>query len=255
MVVDVHGHLPGETPWESSDEATARIYFAEHGGPIRTLFGMAHRHIFAINRDPKTNWPCPTEGVTERAWYIRCATDPEVFDYQTQPCRIELVAEGKLVSWIPDYWVLWRSGLIEIGEIKIDMSGIDDAAYQTKLRVTFELLRRNGWDARVRYSDEIHGTVDRQINAGTLYPDRAATIDSAHRATFRRLLADGATMCFGDLVEALDATRPMQSQAVAHRLICMGRVWADLDELLTEDSNVILRSRVDLPNPFRTVAA
>lgn len=255
MVVDIHGRLPGETPWDFSDEPTARIYFPECGGPIRTLFGMAHRHIFAINRDPKTNWPCPTEGVTERAWAMRCATDPDVFDYQTQPFRVELVVNGKLVSWIPDFWVLWRSGIVEIGEIKIDVSGLVDVNYEDKLRAAFELFGRSGWDARVRYSEEILGTVDRQINVGTIYPDRATTIDMLHRTAFRRLLADGATMCLGDLIECLDAARPMQSQAVAHRLICMGRVWANLDELLTEDSPVILRSGVNLANPFRVVAA
>ncbi len=255
MLQDIYGHSLGESPWDFSDEATARIYFADCGGPIRTLFGMAHRHIFAINRDPKTNWPNPTEGVTERAWAMRCATDPDVFDYQTQPFRIELVVKGKLVSWIPDYWVLWRSGTIEIGEVKVDVSGLVDAAYESKLAAAFNLLNRSGWDACVRYSDKILGTTDRQINVGTLYPDRASTIDQEHRAAFRRLMTDGASLCFGDLVEALDAARPMQSQAVAHRLICMGRVWADLDELLTEDSSVVLRSAVNLPNPFRMVTA
>ena len=255
MVVDIHGRLPGERPWDFSDEPTARIYFPEGGGPLRTLFGMAHRHIFAINRDPKTNWPNPTEGVTERAWAMRCATDPDAFDYQTQPFRLELVVDGRLVSWIPDYWVLWRSGKIEIGEIKVDVSGLQDADYERKLRAAFELFGRSGWDAQVRYSEEILGSVDRQINVGTLYPDRTATIDSAHRTAFRRLLANGAVVCFGDLVEALDISRPMQSQAVAHRLVCMGRVWTDLDELLTEDSPVMLRSHVNLPSPFRMVTA
>ena len=232
-------------------EVPITIYLSDVGGPLRTLFGMAHRHVFAINRDPKVGWPLPTEGCTERAWCMRCATDPDVVDYQTQPMRLEYVAHGVLVSWLPDYWILWRSGLIEIGEVKIDGGGLADPDYQAKLRVGFSILAALGWQGRVRYREDILGTPERQVNVGTIYPDRAASVDPAHRLAFARLARAGATLRFGDLIAELDPERPMQAQAVAHRLICAGRVHADLDDLLTEDSPVTLRAGTRAVSPFR----
>ena len=254
MVVGINGALPGA--FEDWGEAVSpvAIYLSDRGGPLRTLFGMAHRHVFAINRDPKVGWPLPTEGCTERAWCMRCATDPDVVDYQTQPMRLEYLAENRLVSWLPDYWVLWRSGLVEIGEVKVDERGLADPLYQAKLRAGFAHLATLGWQGRVRYREGILGTPDRQINVGTLYPDRAATVDPIHRLAFSRLVREDADLCFGDLVAELDADRPMQAQAVAHRLICTGRVHVDLDELLTEDSPVTLRARARVVSPFRVRA-
>lgn len=112
-----------------------------------------------------------------------------------------------------------------------------------------------GWKGIVRYRDGIEGCPDRQVNVSTLYHDRAATISDRHRQVFRRLHEDGADLCLGDLIGELGSDGPMQAQAVAHRLICMGRVFADLDVLLTDDSPVVLRSRTRLVSPFRTLFA
>lgn len=253
MIVTQDGLPPGAfEAW--GNDVPLTIYLSNAGGPLRTLFGMAHRHVFAINRDPKTGWPNPTEGMTERAWCMRCATDPDVVDYQTQPMRLEYMSGNTLVSWIPDYWILWRSGQIEIGEVKVDESGLADPVYQRKLRDGFSLLAQCGWLGQVRYRKGILGTVDRQVNVGTIYPDRSATIKPWHVTAFHRLKGSAADLCFGDLVEELDPERPMRSQAVAHRLICMGRVYADLDELLTEDSSVTLHDRMWAVSPFRVRA-
>lgn len=254
MIVTKGGYQPGACEDWVLGGVPITIYLSDVGGPIRTLFGMAHRHVFAINRDPKTGWPNPTEGMTERAWCMRCATDPDVVDYQTQPMRLEYMSGNTLVSWLPDYWILWRSGLIEVGEVKVDEDGLADPFYQGKLRAGFSLLARLGWQGRVRYSKEILGTPDRQVNVGTLYPDRSATIEHCHRAAFHRLVRQDAHLSFGGLVAELDPDRPMQAQAVAHRLICMGRVHVDLDELLTEDSPVTLRTRSHAVSPFRVRA-
>ena len=255
MVLRDDSFSPADYRNADENPATATFYLSDEGGPLRTLFGMAHRHVFAINRDPKVGWPLPTEGVTERAWSMRCATDPEVTGYQTQPFRMEYVVDGTLASWLPDYWVLWRDGVLEIGEIKIDPDGLPSNSYVAKLRTAFGIFARHGWKGQVRYRNDIEGTVDRQVNVATLYPDRAATISQVHRQNFRRLWNEGATLCFGDLVAELDPVRPMGAQAVAHRLICMGRVYADLDILLTDDTLITLRSRSRLVSPFRAVVA
>ena len=254
MIVTHGGYPPGAFEEWSDDQVPLTIYLSDVGGPLRTLFGMAHRHVFAIARDPKTGWPSPTEGMTERAWQMRCATEPDVVDYQTQPMRLEYMSGNTLVSWLPDYWILWRSGEIEVGEVKVDETGLADPVYEMKLRVGFTLLARMGWSGRVRYRRSILGTPERQVNVGTLYPDRSARIERSHMAVFHRLREQAADLCFGDLVAELDSDRPMHSQAVAHRLICAGRVHADLDDLLTEDSPVTLRDRAFAVSPFRVRA-
>jgi hypothetical protein len=192
--------------------------------------------------------------MTERAWQMRCATEPDVVDYQTQPMRLEYMSGNTLVSWLPDYWILWRSGEIEVGEVKVDETGLADPVYEMKLRVGLTLLARMGWSGRVRYRRGILGTPERQVNVGTLYPDRSARIERSHMAVFHRLRERGADLCFGDLVTELDPDRPMHAQAVAHRLICAGRVHADLDDLLTEDTPVTLRDRAFAVSPFRVRA-
>lgn len=254
MVVTEGSYRPGASEEWVNGGVPITIYLSDTGGPLRTLFGIPHRHVFAINRDPKVGWPLPTEGCTERAWCMRCATDPDVVDYQTQPMRFEYLAGNTLVSWLPDYWVLWRSGVVEIGEVKVDEEGLADPLYQAKLSVGFAHLATLGWHGHVRYREGILGTPDRQVNVGTLYPDRAATVDPIHRLAFSRLVRDDGALCFGDLVAELDPNRPMQAQAVAHRLICTGRVHVDLDELLTEDSPVTLRARSRVVSPFRVQA-
>jgi hypothetical protein len=240
----------------------ATLHLPEGGGPLRTLFGLAHKHAFAMCRDPKSNQPNPVEGMTELALHMRLATDPDVGVHQTQPCRLELMVGSTLRSWNPDCLIVWRDGTCELTEVKIDLENLrrgrrelGGADYVAKLSACFAVLGEMGIGARVRYAEDILGPVERQINVGTLYPDRSAEIRLEHLDEFENLLADGAELAFGDLVAAIDPANPMQSQAVCHRLICAGRVWTDLDELLTEDSPVTLRKQVLLPNPLRAAFA
>ena len=231
----------------------ARIFLPDEPGGLRTLFGSAHRHAIAINRDPKTGHPNPTDGVTERDLSMLCASHPDVVDYQPQGLRMEMMVSTTPRSWLADAWILWRNGTLELVEVKTSEDSLDDPDYLAKLWMAAWVCERLGWRFRVRYRNSILRTPERRINIANLHFDRAATIDEHHWRRFERLRSAGDQVAFGDLVDELDPADPAQALAVAHRMVCMGRVWTDLDELLCEDSDVTLRGPATVVSPLRNL--
>ena len=218
----------------------ATMYVSNRGGAIRRLIGSAHRHVIAMRRDPQMGYGQPTEGIAEGPAMMRVATDPDIASYQTQPFRIALPVNGKLVSWIADLIYVQRDGWVCVREIKRTAADLIDLDYQAKLQAVKWLLGGLGWDVRPWTLDEILGSPERQVNVGRIYFDRAAHIDDL-LPRFEEIVSTTRATTFGDLIDALDNRNRNRARSAVHRLIMRGRVWADLNQLLEEWSEVRLR--------------
>lgn len=228
-----------------------KMYVSERGGGIRRLIGSAHRHIVASYRDPQMDYGQPVEGVCEGPAVMRCATDPDIVYYQTQPFRIVLPVGNQVQSYTADLIYVTRDGKISVREIKRKPGDVGDLEYAAKLDAVRRTLASIAWDFSVWFRKDILGSAARQINIATIYYDRSASIDEFLPA-FERVCVDGDVNTFGDLVRALDPVNTCRARAATHRLIMKGRVWADLDMLLEDWSPVKLRTAhsVDIELPF-----
>ncbi|MBP2513761.1 hypothetical protein [Sphingomonas sp. PvP018] len=215
--------------------------FSQTGGALRTLIGSTHRHPIALNRDPQCAYGNPTEGVTERDLSRYFTAHPDVGEHLTQPMKLESTRSGRRMIWFPDYWAQFRDGTLEIGEVKIDQTQMDDEYIEkmTRMREHVEAL---GCRYRLRYRKDILGGVDRQHNVGMLHFDRDADFEDHHldRLTILKGLSD---LRFGDVKAVLDPDSDHRASAIARRFVCMGLVWVDIDRLITDDSPVVVRGR------------
>jgi hypothetical protein len=214
---------------ERQGNPTFRITLSDVGGPLRTLAGTAHNHIIGLGR----NAGCEFGRVL--------VADPDYVSHQLQPCRFDVVVDGRLYTHLPDYWALRHDGGFEFGEIKIHPGQVEDDEYIRKMERVSEELRLLGCDFRIRYRREIVGTPARQINVAVLHYDRAANLSGVD---WKALLAleglDG--LSFGDVRDEISNRDGSKSaDAAARRLVTMGRIWIDIDLLLTDDSPARVR--------------
>lgn len=219
----------------------ATMYVSSRGGAIRRLVGMRHRHILGVRFDPQMHFGQPVEGVVEGAAMMRCATDPDVLFYQTQPFRIALMAGATLCSWTADIIYCTSDGVVWVREVKRTDSDLIKPDYVAKLEAVQRVLAGIGWKFKPWTREAILGNEARQVNTGVLYFDRAAELDS-FMPRFEAIAAATEVTTFGDLISELDSRNTSRARAAVHRLIMRGRVWADLDRLLEDWSEVRLRS-------------
>lgn len=224
----------------------ANMYVSDRGGAIRRLMGGAHRHPIAVRRDPQIGYGQPTDGIAEGPAMMRVATDPDVPYYQFQPFRLEAPVNGRLQSWIADLLYVTRCGQVWVREIKRTAADLADPEYEAKLQVMKWLLAGLGWFVRPWPLAEIQGTPEREVNVGLIYFDRAAHVDDL-MPRFEEVAARTDTIAFGNLVRELDPVNENRARAAVHRLIMRGRVWADLDRLVEDWTEVRLR-----PEALRT---
>ena len=219
----------------------ATMYISRTGGGIRRLIGTAHRHVVAMRRDPQMKFGQPTEGIVEGPAAQRCATDPDIPFYQTQPFRLVLPYAGKLGSYIADILYVTSDGTVWVREIKRRLADLMDPDYQAKLEAVCWLIARLGWKFRPWIHEEVLGNVERQVNVATIYFDRAASLDGL-MPRFEEIAASTPIIPFGELILALDSRNMNRARAAVHRLIMQGRVWADLDLPLEAWTDVRLRA-------------
>ena len=219
---------------------SASMYVSNRGGGIRRLIGSAHRHVIGVRRDPQMDYGQPVEGIAEGPAMMRVATDPDIIFYQTQPFRIQLPVNGKLVSWIADLAYVTWDGSVWVREVKRTIADLADLEYEAKLQAVKWLLEGLGWNFRPWTLDEIRGSPARQKNTGIIYFDRAARLDGLMER-FEEISAATDVTTYGDLIRDLDSANVNRARAAVHRLIMRGRVWADLDRLLEDWSEVRLR--------------
>lgn len=231
-------------------EPIAVMYISERGGSIRRLIGMKHRHLIGVRFDPQMKYGQAVEGVVEGPAMMRCATDPDIPFYLTQPFRMVMTAGSALSSWTADLIYVTRDGQVWVREIKRSAADLADLGYVAKLQRARQLLSGLGWNVKPWTQKEILGSVERQHNIGIVYYDRAAEIDSL-MPRFEVIAARNPVSTFGDLIRELDPRNHYRARAAVHRLIMRGRVWVDMDRLIEDWSEVHLRPEMprnwDLP--------
>jgi hypothetical protein len=219
----------------------ATMYVSSTGGAIRRLIGSAHRHVISVRRDPQMAYGQPTEGIAEGPAVMRCATDPDIGYYQTQPFRIVLPFAGTIGSYIADLAYVTRDGSVWIREVKRTPADLAKPQYVAKLEAVNRLLSRLGWKFQPWTLKQIKGSAERQVNTGIIYYDRGAHLDDL-LPRFERMAAETDRTTYGDLIRELDPRNTCRARAAVHRLIMKGRVWADMDSLIEDWSEVHLRA-------------
>lgn len=239
---------------DADRSSTFRIVLSDRGGSLRTLVGAGRRHMIGVGRVPGAGHGNPFEGVTERELDRLLVADPDVVAHRTQPCRFDLVVDGTLTSYLPDYWALYRDLRFEFGEVKVHPGAIGDAVYVAKL---FEVRRRLALldcDFVVRYRKGILGSPTRQENVAVLHYDRAANLDRVDRRSLRSL--EGVpNLTFLDVASLVVSDGGPPDRAAVRRLVTLGRVWIDLDRLLTDRSPAMVRKEFRPASPFGGGAA
>ena len=230
-------------------QVAARIYVAEDGGPLRTIMGDAHRHYTGEEHSAKTGLSNPYEGGTEH-WLVKDSElRSSVLDYRTQAARLRYPSGGGRAEWIIDNLRHVRGpdgDFVEAIECKPDVSYLADPEERAKLQAAFRVASAIGWRPRVMYERDIKGGGERQVNFGYIYAHQTATVPAESLDAFEEMVLRTPDTTFLDLREALDPDR-RQGTAMAHAMICRGRVDLDLDRHLHGGSRVRL-----LPEPAFT---
>jgi hypothetical protein len=219
----------------------ARMYVAADGGPIRTVVGDYHRHQTGEEQSVKTGLSNPYEGPTEHALIVESSLRGDVPDFRSQAFRLELLVGGSVRSWICDHLrQVRRDGFdhVEAIECKPDVSYMD-ADERAVHAAAAEVVRGLGWHHRIVYLDQVRGSGERQINFGEIYAHQTTNVPEDRVAVFERMCVTTPAVTFRDLRTALDPNR-IKGTAMAHALICQGRVQVDLDRYLFDPSPVHL---------------
>jgi hypothetical protein len=230
----------------------ARMYVAADGGPIRTIVGDGHHHFTGEEPSQKTGLSNPYEGPTEHALIIESELRSDVLDYRTQAFRLRLLVGTSAREWICDHLRHIRHNgvdIIEAIECKPDLSFVneDEQAVQTAVG---KVMRDMGWRHRILYLSNIRGSGERQINFGEIYAHQTTHIPEDRLAAFERMCVDTPDMTFREVREALHE-EPVKGTAMAHALICRGRVQFDLDRYLFDPMPVRLIPATDFQSLIR----
>lgn len=235
---------------DGADAASARfaaeMFVAADGGPIRTLVGDGHRHFIGEEPSQKTGLSNPYEGPTEHALIVESELRSDVLAFRTQAFRLRLMVGGSMREWICDHMRHIRTNgidLVETIECKPDVSHLDadERAVQAAVR---RVLAAKGWRHRVLYREGIVGGGERQMNFGEIYAHQTTHVADDVWDTFERLRVERPETTFRDLRTALHPSR-IAGTAMAHAIICRGRVAFDLDRYLFDLSPVRLLAPVD----------
>jgi hypothetical protein len=230
----------------------ARIYAASDGGPIRTVVGDGHRHFTGEEPSQKTGLSNPYEGPTEHALIIESELRADVLDYRTQAFRLRLLVGASVQEWIVDHLRHIRCDgvdIIEAIECKPNLSFLSDSE-RAKQAAAAKIIRGLGWRHRVVYLREVLGSGERQINFGEIYAHQTTHISAASQAVFERMCTGCPSMTFRELREALHPER-VQGTAMAHALICRGRIEFDLDRYLFDPTPVRLIPVINFKSRIR----
>ena len=224
----------------------AIIHVASDGGPLRTIVGDNHHHFVGEEHSQKTGFSNPYEGATEYALIQESELRADVLKYRTQAYRISYIHMGQREQWICDHLRHIRVNgvdIVEAIECKPNMSYLGDVAERSRFNTLARILAGLGQKFRVVYEDGVKGGGERQLNFGQIYTHRTVHVPHDAMDRFERLVLDTPDLAFGALAKALHPSR-VKGEAMAHALICLGRVSIDLDHYLFGGSPVRL-----LPEP------
>lgn len=230
----------------------AVMHVASDGGPIRTIVGGGYKHFVGEEPSQKTGLSNPYEGPTEHALIVESEIRAEVLDFRTQAFRLRLLAGGVVREWICDHLRFLRVDgvdIVEAIECKPGMSFLDaeDLIVQRAARAVIEGM---GWRHRIVYLRQVLGGGERQINCGEIFARRTKHVPDDALDRFEQLCAGTPDTTFRDLRLALHDDR-LEGRALAHAMICAGRVQVDLDRYLLDPMPVRLLPPVDFHSPIR----
>lgn len=217
------------------------MHVAADGGPIRTVVGDSHRHFVGEESSNKTALSNPYEGPTEFALIVESELRAEVLSYRTQAFRLRLMVGGSQREWICDHLRHIRENgvdIVEAIECKPNLSYLDadERLVQAACR---EIIEGLGWRHRIIYHRDVVGGGERQVNFGAIYSHKTVHVPDAALDRFERLCETSSQTTFHDLRLALHQDR-LKGTAMAHSLICQGRVDFDLNRYLFDPSPVRL---------------
>lgn len=238
--------LEGGSDAAAKAQIAARIFVAADGGPIRTLVGDYHQHFIGEEHSAKTGLTHPYEGATERALIVESELRAEVLAYRPQAFRIRFPMVNTTGEWICDHLRQVRMNgieFIEAIECKPNISFLGPPSERAKLDATARIIKALGWRFRVIYEREVVGGGERQMNFGHIFAHSTIIPTEADFEAFDQLRAHTPQTTFGELRRALHNNRH-QGTAMAHAMMCRGRVQFDLDRLVFDGSPVEL-----LPEP------
>lgn len=230
----------------------AGLYVAADGGPIRTVVGDYHRHQTGEEPSVKTGLSNPYEGPTEHGLIVESSLRADVADFRTQAFRLKLLVGGSVREWICDHLRQVRlDGFdrVEAIECKPDVSYMD-ADERAVQSAAAKVIRGLGWHHRIIYLDQVRGTGERQINFGEIYAHQTTHVPEDRLAVFERMCLATPDVTFRDLRTALDGNR-VRGTAMAHALVCRGRVQFELDRYLFDPMPVRLLPETRLKSQIR----
>jgi hypothetical protein len=228
-------HLP-----EAGDELVtmAHMYMARHGGSLRTFTGnLAHENGWwpSYKRRRLQYW----EGMTQRAYLLRCEVDPDVEWAQSERRRFEFPLEGRVRRYTCDVEVRKTDGSTEIIELKRDERDLQDEDYRLTLAGVAEICRRCGWTFKIVLAPEIFISHHHRDNVELFQSRRFARVGPEH---IRRLdsfaLRNGQTSTYGELAEVLEPEFTPAGMAVLQALLVRGRINIDLTMPLFHETPV-----------------
>lgn len=230
----------------------AKMYVASDGGPIRTVVGDGHRHFTGEEHSQKTGLSNPYEGPTEHALIVEGELRAAVLDYRSQAFRLRLLVGTAVREWICDHLRHIRINgvdIVEAIECKPNLSFVDDDERAVQAAVG-KVIRGIGWRHRILYQRDIVGSGERQINFGEIYAHQTTHVPEEQRVRFERLCVETPNITFRQLREAMHNER-VKGTAMAHALICRGRVEFDLDRYLFDPVPVRLVPAMDFKSLVR----
>lgn len=225
---------------EAGDELVSMgdIFVTKHGGSIRTFTGnLAHENGWwpSFKRRRLQYW----EGMTQRAYLLRCEVDPDVDWAQSEARRFEFPLGGRRHRYTCDVEVRKTDGSTEIVELKRDERDLDDEDYRLTLAGVAEICRRCGWTFKIVLAGEIFGGRHHRENVELFQSRRFARVGPEH---LRRLedfaFRQGQESTYGELAEALEPDFAPAGKAVLQALLVRRRVNIDLTQLLYDETPV-----------------
>jgi hypothetical protein len=225
--------------WDSLDEATrfGRVIVLDHGGRQRPIIHRGSRHLRSRVVSRKTDLLQISEGKGLRFMIQRCEIDGNCVDYQAHPFRIDLVADGTIVTWYPDLVWVRRGERPHLVEIKTDISALEDSDYLHKLELMMEFAQRIGWTMQILYDEDVfgHKTVraNRWANVNAIYSRRYLKRSPSEDRRVSALVGKGRQVSWGDARDHFAPDDATRGDALVEWSIARGRFAVDLDRPIT----------------------
>ncbi|WP_242095361.1 hypothetical protein [Sphingomonas sp. CROZ-RG-20F-R02-07] len=238
-IVDPRRLRREHTRWPGLDQATrfARIVVLDHGGRRRPVIHRGSRHLRSRVVSRKTDLLQISEGKGLRFLIQRCEIDGNKVDYQAHPFRIDVVADGEVLTWYPDIVWVERGGRPHLVEVKTDISALDDPDYLRKIQIMLEVARLIGWTLQVVYDEDIFGRREirdaRWANVNAIYSRRYLLASDYEKHALSTLVAHGGEIEWKTAREAVAPGDAARGDAVVEWAIARGRFTADLDSRIT----------------------